>query len=287
MKKYGIVAIISILVVALLFAGGCAKKNEQATPQNGQTTKEGKITLAGSTALLPLAKQAATLYMEKNPKVTVNVSGGGSFTGLRQVIAGAVDIGNSDVDAEKDPETAGKGLVDHQVAVAPFVIIVNPDVKVDNLSKEQLADIFTGKITNWKEVGGNDAKITIIHRAKSSGSRKVITDLVLDGKEFTDKAIIQDSNGAVRKAISQTPGSIGYIDAAYIDNSVKVLKYNGVEYTPENVYNKKYTLYAYEHMYTKGEPTGVVKDFLDFVLSDEFQNNYVEKLGFLSISKMK
>lgn len=279
MRKISLFLVV-VLGLSLILTGGCAKKSTETQTQN-------KITLSGSTALLPLAKQAATLYMKKNPKVTVNVSGGGSFTGLRQVMEGAVDIGNSDIDAEKDPQTAGKGLVDHQVAVAPYIIIVNPDVKVDSLTKQQLTDIFTGKITNWKDIGGSDAKITIIHRAKSSGSRKVIADLILDGKEFTDKAVIQDSNGAVKKAISQTPGAIGYVDAAYIDNTIKVLKYNGVEYSPENVYNKKYELFAFEHMYTKGAPSGNVKDFIDFVLSDEFQNNYVEKLGFLSIKKMK
>ncbi|SDF16729.1 phosphate ABC transporter substrate-binding protein [Sporolituus thermophilus] len=279
-RKPKMLAAALALMLGVSLAAGCGQKSE---PKTGEL--QGTVTASGSTALLPLLKPAQEEFQKKHPKVTVNIAGGGSFTGMNQVAAGSVNIGNSDV--ELPPELKDKGLVDHKVAVAPFVFIVNPDVTVDNLTQQQYIDIFTGKITNWKEVGGKDQKITIIHRAKSSGSRATIAQVVLKGAAFTDNAVIQDSNGAVRAAIASTPGAIGYVDAPYADNTVKVLAYNGVKYTPENVINGTYPVFAYEHMYTKGEPTGAVKAFIDYVMSKEFQETYVEKNGFLPITKMK
>jgi phosphate transport system substrate-binding protein len=230
-------------------------------------------------------KPAQEEFQKKYEKATVNVAGGGSFTGLNQVAAGSVNIGNSDVAATD--EYKDKGLVDHQVAVAPFVFIANSDVGVDNLTGQQYKDIMTGTVNNWKEVGGKDEKITLIHRAKSSGSRATIAELVLQGGSFTDNAVIQDSNGAVRSAIASTPGSIGYVDAAYVDSTVKALAYNGVQYSMDAVTSGKYPIYAHEHMFTKGEATGAVKAFLDYVMSKDFQENYVEKNGFVPVTKMK
>lgn len=246
---------------------------------------QGTVTAVGSTALLPLVKQAAAEFMAKYPKVTINVSGGGSFTGLSQVAAGAADIGNSDVFATDDLKN--KNLVDHQVAIAPFLIVTHPKVTVDSLTQEQLIGIFTGKITNWKEVGGPNQRIIIIGRASSSGSRATIKEIVLKGQEFAKNAIVQDSNGSVRSAIANTPGSIGYIDAAYLNDTVKAIAYNGIPYSPQNVISGKYPIYAFEHMYTKGQPEGATKAFLDYILSAEFQKKYVEKLGFIPVSDLK
>ena len=264
-----------LLTAVIIVAAGCG-------PAQPSDALSGTVTASGSTALLPLVQVAAEEFMNAHPNVNVVVSGGGSFTGLEQVAAGSVNIGDSDVPAPAEYSNAG--LVDHQVAVAPFLIVVNPDVTIDNLTQQQAIDIFTGKITNWKDVGGPDKPIAIIHRAKSSGSRATIKDIVLKGAEFTDKATILNSNGDVRQAISQTPGAIGYIDAAYLDNSVKALKYNGVAYSPENVANGTYPIFAYEHMYTKGEPTGATAAFLQYIMSTDFQNRNVAKAGFLPIS---
>jgi phosphate transport system substrate-binding protein len=239
----------------------------------------------GSTVLLPMVKLAAAGYMENHPAVTVNVSGGGSFTGLTQVSTGGVHIGNSDVEAT--PDLLKSGLVDHRVAVAPFVIIVNPGVKVNNLTREQAVAIFTGRIKNWKEVGGENLPLIIIHRPRSTGSRATIKQVVLGGREFTDQAIIQDSNGLVRSSIAGTPGAIGYVDAAYLNKSVKVLKYDGVAFTSQAVVAGRYPIYTFEHMYTKGEATGAVKDFLAYILSREFQTMQVRKLGFIPVAAVK
>jgi len=231
-----------------------------------------------------LVKQAANEFQKLHPNLTIDVSGGGSGTGLKQVSEGTVNIGNSDVEAGDD----FPGLVDHQVAIAPFVLIVNNSVTVDNLTKEQAGKIFTGQIKNWKEVGGQDEKITIIGRAESSGSRRVIKQLVLpEGQDFAKDSIVQDSSGSLRTAVDQTSGAIGYVDAPYATGNVKILNFDGVEYTPDNVINGTYKLFAFEHMYTKGEPDANTRAFLDYILSDEFQSTYVEQLKFISVNKGK
>ena len=284
-KKKIVLAMGTLLVSASMLLAGCGGGGSQQAASSGGEKISGKISVSGSTALLPLLKPAQEAFQDKYKDVTVNVAGGGSFTGMNQVAEGSVDIGDSDVNLPD--EYKDKGLVDHKVVVEPFVFIVDKANKVDNLTKDQVIGILTGKITNWNEVGGDDQKITLIHRAKSSGSRATISDVVLKGANFTDDAVIQDSNGAVRAAIASTPGAIGYVDAPYADDSVKVLKFDGVEYSAQNIIDGKYPIYGYGHMYTKGEPTGAVKAFIDYILSDEFQNSQVEKLGFIPVSKMK
>lgn len=275
----------TLAVSAAVLLAGCGGGASSGGSSGAATEVSGKISASGSTALLPLLKPAQEEFQNQHAKVTVNVAGGGSFTGMNQVAEGSVDIGNSDVSLPD--EYKDKGLVDHKVVVEPFVFIVDKANKVDNLTKQQAVDILTGKITNWSQVGGADQKITLIHRAKSSGSRATISEVVLKGAAFTDDAIIQDSNGAVRAGIATTPGAIGYVDAPYADESVKVLKFDGVEFSAQNIIDGKYPIYGYGHMYTKGEPTGAVKAFIDYIMSDEFQNSQVEKLGFIPVSKMK
>lgn len=280
------ITIVCSTLIALLLLGGCGKTAAPTAPNPSATGIDKKtISAAGSTALQPLVKLAADEFMAKNAGVQVNISGGGSMTGLNNVASGAVEIGNSDVVVTS--EFKDKGLVDHEVAVAPFLMIVNKDVSVDDLTKAQLTDIFTGKISNWKDVGGEDAKISIIGRAKSSGTRATVVRIVMDGKEFTDGAAAQDSTGNLLTGVAQTPGAIGYIDAAYLNDTVKALKYNGVAYSADAVTSGQYPIYAIEHMYTKGEATGTVKAFLDYIVSKDFQDQYVEKTGFISINQIK
>lgn len=286
MKSFGkskLLTTLLVLMIGLMMVAGCGSNSGDKTA-NQAAEVSGKVSASGSTALLPLLKPAQEEFHKMYDKVTVNIAGGGSFTGMNQVSEGTVNIGNSDV--ALPTEFKDKGIVDHKVVVLPFVFITNKDVTVDNLTEQQTVDILTGQITNWKEVGGQDKAITIIHRAKSSGSRATITETVLKGAAFTDQAVIQDSNGAVKAAIANTPGAIGYVDAPYADGSVKTLDYNGVKYSPEAVTSGKYPVYSYGHMYTKGEATGATKAFIDYVMSADFQNTYVEKTGFIPITKM-
>ncbi len=281
MKKFNLakVFLLVVCIMVLIFLTACKDK--------AQNTGElsGKVTASGSSALLPLLKAGQEDFYKKYAKITLNISAGGSFTGQNQVISGYVDIGNSDVALQKSLQN--KGLVEHVFVGIPFIFIANKDVTVDSLTKQQYKDIFTGKITNWNQVGGKDQKIIVIGRSLSSGSRITIEQKVMDAESFTDEQIIQDSNGALRTAVATTPGAIGYVDAAYASPAIKVLSYNGEKYSIDNVQNGKYPIYALGRMYTKGEPKGAVKAFIDFVKSDEFQKQYVQDNSFIPMDKIK
>ena len=285
LSKKRVLAITLILGLAAMAGCGGEKTPTKGQEKTSPAKVTGKVTASGSTALLPLLKAGQEEFYKLNDKVTINISGGGSFTGQKQVASGAVNIGNSDV--EVAPDLKDKGLLEHKLVGIPFVFIVNKDVTVDNLTKQQYVDILTGKITNWQEVGGKDQKITLIHRAKSSGSRATIAKVVLHNGNFTDDAVIQDSNGAVRGAIATTPGAIGYVDAAYADSTVKALKFDGVAYSIQAVVDGKYPVFTFGRMFTKGEAKGAVKAFIDYVTSKDFQEKFAEKNGFVPITKMK
>lgn len=269
-----------------------AAASASAKPSTAPASVEGTVTASGSSALLPLVKAAAEDFMAKNAKATINVTGGGSGTGLKNVADGTSNIGNSDVAA--GDEYKDKGLVDHIVCIAPFALIVNNDVKVDNLTKQQAVDVLSGKVKNWKEVGGNDLKITVVHRPDSSGSRKLVQQIVMEKNEFTKDGITQAESGAMKTSVATTTGAIGYIDTPYIDNTLKALKFEGVAFSADTIKNGTYPLFGQEHMYTKGEPTGAVKAFLDYIMGDEYQKpaagktkSKIEELGFLPASLLK
>lgn len=255
------------------------------------TELSGSVLAVGSTALQPLVDQVAQKFMadSKYANISVQVQGGGSGTGLTQVSEGQANIGNSDVFAEEklDADKA-KELVDHQVAVVAIATVANEAAGVTNLTKQQLIDIFTGKVKNWKDVGGKDQAIVIVNRPSSSGTRATYEKFAL-GQKVEDLAgsIQEDSSGTVKKLVTETPGAIGYLALSYLDDSLKAIQYDGVDANVENVESGKYPVWAYEHMYTKGEPDAATKALLDYMLTDEVQNSDVKDLGYISISGMQ
>lgn len=283
--------IFSTLLLLTLGTGvlsGCGNKTEV-----GGTGIGGSITAVGSTALQPLAEIGARKFEFLNPEALINVQGGGSGTGLAQVLQGAANIGNSDIYAEEKlkPEEA-KQLVDHKICVISFGVVVNNKVTLDNLTKDQLIKIFTGEVTNWKQLGGPDLPVIVINRPKSSGTRAAFRKYALEGKEEVGgQSLNQDSSGAVKKTIEGSDGAIGYLGSSFLYNkanigNMKILKLDGIEMNKENVTTGKYPIWSYEHMYTKGQPTSLAKAYLDFMISDEVRN-IIEKQGYIPISDMK
>ena len=211
---------------------------------------------------------------------------------MKQVADGSVMIGNSDVAAETKlkPEVA-KQLVDHKVCVVTMAPVINKDIagKVKSLTKAQLKDIFTAKVTNWKEVGGPDEPIVLITRPATSGTRALFQEFALGGaKEASNKSLETDDSGTLLQSVKDNKGAIGYVALSYLVNNkdVATVAIDGVEPTLENTYNGKYPVWGYEHMYTKGEAKDAVKAFLDFIMSAEYGKS-MESQGYGVTSKMQ
>lgn len=283
---------LALASTALIAAAGCGGNSQPAKSAASGAKVTGQVTASGSSALLPLVKDAAAKFKSKNPEVSLTLNAGGSGTGLKQVAEGSVNIGNSDVPADKKlPAEKAKGLVDHKVCTMTVATIINKDIadKVKSLTSQQLQDVFTAKVTNWKDVGGPDEPIVLVTRPTTSGTRALFTELALAGQEeASNKSLETDDSGTLIQSVAQTRGAIGYVALPYLVNNkdVAALAIDGVAPTLENTYNGKYKVWGYEHMYTKGEPTGAVKAFLDYILSDEYGVE-IEKQGYGVSSKMK
>lgn len=297
MKKF--IALLTVAGMTATMAVGCGSSSNETSDNAADTNTEssdsslsGTITAAGSSALKPLADDAADSFLNDHPDVSITIDAGGSGEGLKQVSEGTVDIGNSDVAAEdKLDETAAKELVDHQVCVVTMAPIVNKDVAeagVKSLTKEQLISIFTGKTTNWKDVGGPDEDIVLVTRPESSGTRATFQKYALDGNEEASNTSMEtDDSGVLLTNVKSTNGAIGYVALSYLtgDAGVETVAIDDVEPTLENTYSGKYPVWTFEHMYTKGEPNEVTKAFFDYITGDEY-GAQMEKLGYGVASKM-
>ncbi|MFD1672506.1 phosphate ABC transporter substrate-binding protein PstS family protein [Agrilactobacillus yilanensis] len=253
----------------------------QANSTDGQS-----ITAVGSSALQPLVEAVGEDYTEANSGNFINVQGGGTGTGLSQIQEGAVDIGNSDLYAEQKKGIDAKKLTDHKVAVVGITPVINKSLKINNLTTKQLIGIFTGEITNWQQIGGPNVPVVVINRAQGSGTRVTFERWALENRTVLQTQE-QDSTGMVRQIVASTPGAISYMAFAYVDNSIKTISIDGVQPTNKNVQSDKWKIWSYEHMYTKGEPTGLTKTFINHMLSDDVQNNIVSKLGYIPINQME
>ena len=283
---------VSLFLAAAMTAGlltGCGSSSTDSSSSD----LEGTITAAGSSALKPLVDEASQKFIEKNPNVSITVDAGGSGEGLKQVSEGTVTIGNSDVSAEEklDADQA-KELVDHQVCVVTMAPIVNKDVTeagVKDLSTDQLIGIFTGQITNWKDVGGPDEDIVLVTRPTSSGTRATFQKYALDGNEEASNTSMEtDDSGVLLQNVTDTKGAIGYVALSYlVDNDdVDTVAIDGVEPTLENTYSGDYKVWTFEHMYTNGEPDKATKAFLDYIMGEKFGKK-MESLGYGVSSKME
>jgi len=234
------------------------------------------ITITGSTTVLPIAQKAAEVYMKKNPGVRISVAGTGSGDGIKAVIDGTANIGDSsrDMKAKEIKLAKEKGVTPKKFTVALdcIVPVVNPVNPVKDLSLEQLKGIYTGKIKNWKDVGGNDKPIVVISRDSSSGTFEVWNKMVLGKKtRVRPDAQLQASNGAVAQAVAGNKYAIGYVGIGYLNDKLKGLTVGGVTASPKTAMDKSYPIARGLYMFTNGEPKGQTAKFIAFVMSDEGQ----------------
>lgn len=281
MKKVASILLTTAICASLAIGGATAQSAGQAIT--------GTVTAAGSSALLPLVQAAADTFMTVNPDLSIVVNGGGSGNGLKQVADGAIDIGNSDVFAEEKLDAAvAAGLIDHKVCTITMAPVVNKDLNIDSLTKQQLTDIFTAKVTNWKDVGGPDLEILLVTRPTASGTRALFRTWALNGAEEASNASLEtDDSGTLLQTVQDNPGAIGYVALSYLVNNsnVKSIAIDGVVPSLENTYNGTYLVWGYEHMYTKGEGSEAAQAFINFMTGDEFAPN-IEALGYGVFSKM-
>lgn len=257
-----------------------------AGPAASQVNLQGKISIVGSTALQPLAQDAAKMYQEQHQQVQITVGGKGSIFGLNAVTNHQTNIGDSDVYANPalfpDPN-----LTDHIICVIPFTMVVGPGIHITSLTRQQIIDIFsTGKIHNWQQVGGPDMPIVPVVRPATSGTRLTFRKYILQGGDEKGTLLQTDSSQAVRDTVAHTPGAIGYLALSVVDNSVRSIAIDGQAATPTNIESGHYSFWSYEHMYTLGDDNPIVSSYLDFMYSAPVQE-LAAKHSYIPIAQMK
>lgn len=274
--KTRVTAVLALVALSLFFYAGAF-----AAALDAFKGEKGEIKIAGGTAHIPVMKEAAARIMGLNPEFQISIAGGGSGVGVKQVGEGLVDIGNTGRTPTED-EVKQYGLQMFKWAIDGVAIVVNPANKVRSLSQDQAAAIFAGKITNWKEVGGDDKQINLYTRDEASGTREVFWEKALKKGDIAATANVIVSNGAMKGAVSQDPYGIGYVSVGHIDETVAPVAFNGIEPSMENVKEGKYPVARGLFSNTKGEPAGLVKKFIDYLFTEEGQQIVVEK-GFISV----
>ena len=245
-----------------------------------------KIVCEGSTTVLPIAQKAAEVFMNANPGAEISVRGGGSGVGIASIIDGTCDIADASramKDTEYEKAAAnGRSPKANVIAMDGICVIVHTSNNIKALAKKQIKDIFTGKISNWSQLGGADEKIVVISRDSSSGTFEAFGVLVLGGDKVRPDALLQASNQAVASVVEKTPGAIGYVGLGYVSSSVKALDVDGVKASKETVLTGTYGIGRPLFMYTNGAPKGLAKEFIDFILSKDGQK-LVEDEGFVGL----
>ncbi|AVK64513.1 phosphate ABC transporter substrate-binding protein [Lactobacillus sp. CBA3606] len=278
MKKSRVIQLLGLILIGVLVGLGYTYRVK--------TNAGESITAVGSTALQPLVEAAGEQYSSEHTGIFINVQGGGSGTGLSQIQSGAVAIGNSDIFAEEQAGIQASRLKDHQVAVVGIAPIINKQTGITNLTRHQLDQIFTGKLTNWRQVGGKNLPIVLINRAQGSGTRKTFERYALNGHKSAESQE-QDSSGLARSIVASTPGAISYVAFSYLDSSVTTVTVDGVQPTEANVRRNKWRIWSYEHLYTSLQPDPLTKKFITYILSTAVQKKLVKQLGYISVHDMQ
>ena len=275
MNRRSALALVFAAALTVVFLTGCGR-----TGGGASTTQ---LNVTGSTTILPIAEIAAEEFQAAHPTVRVLVSGVGSSAGIEAVANGTAEIGTSS--REIKPEESSLGLVDSKIARDAIAVIVNPSNPVTSLTTSQVAEIFAGKITNWKQLGGQDLPIGLVNRDEASGTRDAFSKLVLKDLDFDPTAAVLPGTGQVRSVVAQSASAIGYISLGFVDKTVKALVIDGVTPSEATVASGTYPLSRVLHFFTNGAPTGLAKEYIDFVLSSKIQDTVVRDAGFLPIAE--
>ncbi len=250
-----------------------------------------KITIKGSDTVLPLAQKEAEVFMKKNAGKSVTVIGGGSGVGISALLDNSTDIAMSSrkikMDERMKLQDAGRAFKEVIIANDALSVIVNPQNKVNKLTRAQLEGIFTGKIKNWKEVGGDDMQIVVYSRETSSGTYEFFKEHVMNRKNYASSVLNMPATGAIIQSVSQTKGAIGYVGLAYVTKEVKdiAVSYDGKTFTVasvENAKNKTYPVVRPLYFYYPTSKEAAIKPYLDFILSTEGQK-IVDQIGYIGL----
>lgn len=254
MKKKILIIISVLLIGSIILFSGLQNNTE-------------KVNIIGSTSVQPVAEKLVESY-EKTHNIDINVQGGGSSVGIKSVQDGTADIGTSSKELSNDEK---KGLTEYELGKDGIVVAVNNKNPIKNLSKKQLKDIFSGEITNWKEVGGKDSKINIISRESGSGTLDAFNSIVMEDSIIKSDAIVQSSTEAVKQSVKQDENAIGFISFAHMSDDVKSINVNNIEPTTKTIADGSYELQRPFLFLIKGTPSKEIKEFLDWIDSPEGQ----------------
>lgn len=258
--------IIIIITLFMIFTPGIAKHEN--------------IAVVGSSSVQPVAEKLSEEYSQEYPSYKITVQGGGSTMGLNSIKKNSAQIGTYSTTLDDNPE-----IKQTKIATDAIAIITNTQNNIDDLTKQQIQDIFTGKITNWKEVGGEDAQIHVITRESGSGTRDAIEKLLMNNSNFKSDAIVQSSTGSLIKTVESDPDAVGYASLSDLkkDSNVKQLKVNGITPTPETIKNQEYIIQRPFLLLTNSTPSNSTQQFINWILSDDGQK-IVEKEGLIPVN---
>jgi len=277
-KKSGIKFIAfssAVLLTLSLLMGGCGSPKK--APKSGSIDISGSIKEAGSTSVLPLAESLALQFMRLHKDVRVETGGGGSGAGVKQCVAGTVDLGA----ISRDLKLTESDLISYPVARDAIAVIVNPGNPVNGLKADDVARIYSGKVTDWSQVGGKAGRIILFAREEGSGTRDTFDSVVMRQEKITPEALLRNSNGEVQAAVSQDATAIGFVSLGYV-SGIKILSINGIKCNLENCQNGSYPLVRRLYFTTKGIPNETVMEFINFARSDAGQK-IAEKMGFVPL----
>ncbi|MCC8193552.1 MAG: PstS family phosphate ABC transporter substrate-binding protein [Deltaproteobacteria bacterium] len=270
-----------VIALSMVLAGMLSAAPAMAAQQ--------EVIISGSTTVLPVMQKAGEAFMAANPDISLAISGGGSGNGIKALNEGLCDIAMSSRDIKPTEVEQGKAKgvnpVRTAVAVDALVPIVHPENPVKDLTAEQLRDIYAGKITNWKDVGGNDDTIVVVSRDTSSGTYETWIEMIMKKEKVAPSALLQASNGAVAQAVAKNKKAIGYIGFGYLNSQLKKVNVNGVEATPASALANEWPIARELYIFTNGQPAGAAKKLVDFLVDPQKGQKAVAEVGFIPLEK--